>query len=100
MTAAFISRLLALATAVSAVPQLYVDCEKGSDSASGNSLNDAKRSFAGAQQAIRNILANQTLQEDLVAHVAAGTCYLDSPLNFTSADSGRGLSSAIYFISY
>lgn len=100
MAAASISRLLALATAVSAVPQLYVDCENGSDSASGNSLNNAKRSFAGAQQAIRNILANQTLQEDLVAHVAAGTCYLDSPLNFTSVDSGKGASSATQYTCY
>jgi hypothetical protein len=97
MSAFLITRMLALATAVSAIPQVYVDCENGRDSASGTSLNNAKGSFAGAQQAIRDILASQTLQEDLVAHVAAGTCYLESPLNFTSADSGKGLS-PIYLV--
>jgi hypothetical protein len=97
MSASLLTRLLALVTAVSAIPQVYVDCESGSDSARGTSLNDAKGSFAGAQQAIRDILASQTLQEDLIAHVAAGTCYLDSPLNFTSADSGKG-SSPIYLV--
>ena len=39
-----------------------------------------------AQQAVRNF--NADLKADLHVHVAAGTYYLEKPLNFTAVDSG------------
>lgn len=57
----------------------------GNDHSSGS--RDAPfATLERAQQAVRT--ANEDLKADLYVHVAAGTYYLDDPLNFTAADSG------------
>lgn len=82
---------LLLAAVATAAPQIYVDCENGNVSGDGSSPARAIKSLHAAQEVVRQKLSSG-LSGALVVGVAAGTCYLDTPLNFTSADSGRGTS--------
>ena len=58
---------------------------QGSDKAIGSKAAPFK-TLGQAQLAVRQ--ANANLKKDLYVHVAAGTYYLDEPLNFTTVDSG------------
>lgn len=80
-----ILRGLSLCALVSTCVADFYVATTGNDHSSGSE----SAPFATLERAQRAVRAHNTaLRADLSVHVAAGTYYLSSPLNFTAKDSG------------
>lgn len=80
--------LLSLKSVVTAL-DLYVSSDGTSNGPiSGSSSQSSYNGLEQAQNAVRSIIA-KGMTEDITIWIADGTFYLDSPLNFTVADSGQ-----------
>lgn len=82
LTIWLLSSVAALDLYVSSAGGTYNADNQPSDGSTFQSLGDA-------QNAVRSIIS-KGMTEDITVHIADGTYYLDSPLNFTTADSGHG----------
>ncbi|MEH0418345.1 hypothetical protein [Streptomyces sp. B21-083] len=65
----------------------YVDPSGGSDSNSGTSTTSAFKTIEKARNAVRTV--NSAMSGDIVVNLRGGTYPLTSPVDFTTADSGR-----------
>jgi hypothetical protein len=66
----------------------YVSPSGSSNSSRLESGSNVFQSIPAAKGAVRAKIASG-MSEDITVHVSDGTYYLDSPLNFTTADSGK-----------
>ena len=90
--AAPLPRSRAAEAAASAQLMVFVDCENGSDGATGLSASQPLRTLTAAQKLVRQHRGSPAA---VVVTVLPGVCELDAPLLLTDADSGSSATARV-----
>lgn len=90
----FVCILLLLTASAYSQSAYFVDATRGNDSYTGRTPRMAFKTIQRAQAEVRNV--NPQMSKDINVYLRDGIYYLESPLEFSSADGGRNGHSIIY----